>query len=724
MVQAIHFAGDIKALPFHPQDSLLAMATTRRNLILWDYARKTARVQSHPGDWYERLHWVGGHRLLALDEKGTLHVSGDNGDFTARSAHTILHDVKTVSVDEQGRRFLAVTCSGQAILQGIDEGNPVKLPMDDWKEHAAFLRGTSYAYTLSRKGDDWMLRLRDTASGKFVQALSRPDNHLKISKVLASKTTRGGRIVALNENGSINVWDLRSFSSYASLQPDGMTYLMEITAGGALFTAPAIGPFQTWPLYIENDVIAAEPAHATRLWGIGHSPEPVITKPREKVDECAKTAWTIARAPGQTAHEYECARNIAITACVRDTADWKSLRTLGVAEYRLGNFNNAISLLNTAMSLREAFPEEDPESRAFLSTVCLQGGNALLYPTAPIGDLLSAALGSGHGSLEMTYWGRPFFDEASGIRQWDGHSIHDVDIPEDLYFLAREKLPPKHVALFRIAPGHGGGWEEILPFGKYKIEEIAFSLPLRSITMMTDSGIREIWSIDSQSHEARLIWKSDSMPIEHLSWHPDRPLFYFALGESRDGFYSYGMMRADASWPLGRQSCPFLTTPGQEFNHLQISPNNQWVCFTHYPRNSWSFDLEIWIAELSRDGLAAFNPRQLTAFPEASNAPQFSPDSRHLYWILQRKNQDGNYCYALCSMTRDGTDKRILYEVQYPNSLYRLAVSDSGWLAVSLGKESGRDNNNRIVLLEPSTRRSFLLSHEDLDLFWPAFAGP
>jgi hypothetical protein len=98
-----------------------------------------------------------------------------------------------------------------------------------------------------------------------------------------------------------------------------------------------------------REAVLADPTMAE---GVRREALRLLSSHRDDVDRLNREAWSIARAPDHDPDEYERAVRVARAAVRLAPDDGDLLNTLGVAQYRAGDFESAVGTLERAVEAR------------------------------------------------------------------------------------------------------------------------------------------------------------------------------------------------------------------------------------------------------------------------------------------------------------------------------------------------------------------------------------
>ncbi|MFH2001035.1 MAG: WD40 repeat domain-containing protein, partial [Planctomycetota bacterium] len=738
-IQALHYKGDILSLAFDPEGGRLALANSKNELFLLDFNEGKLFVDETLKAWVEKIAWAKNGRFLTVDLRGALQIWEAAPGRMPRGAEEPAPKLQNAEFDPEEKRIFAVTRAGTAFIRTLDEKKrTVSLLHDAWIHQGGFLPGTGKAYTISQHGDDWKLCLWDPYTGAFQNELKRADKNVKALKIFAATGAGKEWLVASYEDNMIYVWDLKSMSPYITFKPEGpVRQMKQCKRDGWLVTVSEQGHGERWPLDLEQ-AVQKSALNAGILLG-----SPPLTRtnpsptPATSMAQVLDPSWKIACSQGNSIRDYQYAEEVSRSACKLSPSDWKCLRTYGAAEYRLGNWDEALALLEGAGALRAVqLVDKNPAIEIFITMANYQL-DAAKIDSDKFKDFQQQLLKSA-GTLDKET--ADLLVEAEKLILPSGNSAapyagtdQELDFQEALYFVAKETSVDQRTALFRFHPPSGKKWEKIFDFGRYKIEGIASNFDLSRLAfMVVDAKDKiEIWILEDQSLEAKCVCRTGWKTIENLALHSEGRKIYLSRGEKESGTFSFDICWIDAEGPPEQQPQKLLACPDLEFRCPHISPDRRWISFAHSEEPSWSFALEIWLARLSLSGDSVYEPLQLTSSPCASTHALFSPDNRFLFWTLQKQRFDGTMTDTLQRMEMDGSNTKTIVEKKEIESLQGLTLSRSGWMAYIVQPRNDKpkndpSGNNKTILefLDPQGLSRPPLSSEEWSLFSPAFVDP
>jgi hypothetical protein len=370
------------------------LATGREALTLWGSIAPVRSVAFSPD----------GARLASAGSDGRVRVWDLASGLEALALGGPLGSVWAVAFSPDGSRLAAGGRDGALRVWDLATGREALT----LRGHTGFVQSVAFSpdgARLASADSDGAVRVWDLATGQEVLTLR---GHTGFVQSVAFSPD-GARLASAGEDGSVRVWDASEITPESLTCDEArgwMSLLIKqaVTEAGfldqlardktrspdvhkaAMKLAPAFWAARIRRkaeaiiearfdrLLLREDVLASlqsEPVSETEVQAIclvlaGSWPEPVA--------QCNEAAWKLARPPDGSEADYRRGLRLAQTAC-RNEADtqfqyWIFLRSLGVAQYRLGQFNEVLVNLtrSDALSIRSTDGrQEKPVGLAFLT---------------------------------------------------------------------------------------------------------------------------------------------------------------------------------------------------------------------------------------------------------------------------------------------------------------------------------------------------------------------
>lgn len=224
-------------------------------------------------------------------------------------------------------------------------------------------------------------------------------------------------------------------------------------------------------------------------------------------------------------------------------------------------------------------------------------------------------------------------------------------------------------------------------------------------------------SLKGELLNTRCIWKSEKYELSALTWHPKKELIYLSMTQKQDvrKNKTYMICRVDTAGSADQKERLILGSTGKFFDLPRISPDGSRIAFVHCARSNHNYERELWMARLTEDGKAAYEPKRLTNDCLAEKGHAFRSDGKGLFRLYYE--EEVSYRLDGLSMNGNTSEPLIELEVSQNSRLRSPAASRSGVIAVSVS-EKGR---NTIWLVDENGRTVFTQPLESMCATWIAF---
>jgi len=223
----------------------------------------------------------------------------------------------------------------------------------------------------------------------------------------------------------------------------------------------------------------------------------------------------------------------------------------------------------------------------------------------------------------------------------------------------------------------------------YSIEGLRINRGRKLCFLRTDidKEINEIVVMDLQDpdYRTRCIFKSSDLQIYFPCWYPDGKRIFFNsyIKATYPGYSSIHWIceqKTESQNPIR-----ILGAPQEGLSQPVVSKDGKRICFIQKRDPENSFTNEVWIGDLVREGRAVSGIRRLTEDLMSDNGCCFGSDPETLYWISQqRQGLD-----SIIRMDLNSLEGEVIYRTHELGSrIGSLSLSDSGWLAFDLRKDS------------------------------------
>jgi WD40 repeat protein/tRNA A-37 threonylcarbamoyl transferase component Bud32 len=395
--KVLSFAGGdspVQCVAFSPDGRHLASGSQDRHVRVWDLANKEFRVLGAHGNYVVGVAFSPDGQLLASashDRTVKIWALKPRKDPLVVMEHIAALTCEALSPDGQ---LLAVGGEDQTVtVWNVSTGQEV-LSLKGHTDAVLSVAFTSNGRYLVSAGRDRTIKVWEVATGHEV--LSLKGHTLPVRSVCFSPD--GQRLASASEDQTVKVWETDTGKEVLSLK--GHTGAVNSVAfspdGQRLASAGADGTVQVWDATPPPPDRAAPPlrqreakAVVQQLFYTGLLKQEVLEHLRtdptlsdslrqaamdlagrgtEDPEQLNNTSWALVRQPGGEPADYKLARDRALRACELDLKNAMYLNTLGVAQYRLGEYENALQSLEEARHLNwDTLRLHHPGDLAFLA---------------------------------------------------------------------------------------------------------------------------------------------------------------------------------------------------------------------------------------------------------------------------------------------------------------------------------------------------------------------
>jgi WD40 repeat protein/serine/threonine protein kinase len=331
---------------YSPDGTRLASAGGDGTVRIWDLAggQEVRILKGHTGEVECLTYNADGTRLASCGEDGTVRV------WDAQSGGKLW----SVAVTPTGLAYVAYSADGAWLALACRDGRVRVLDAADgseirvFKGHTGWVSGVALSpdgTRLTSSGHDRTMRVWEAHLGRELRVFQ---GHAGWGSA-AAYSPDGWRVASGGFEGTIALADGRPWSPEQQLE-DEARGLAE-----GLFERPLL----------KADVLARLRSHKgisdtvrqRALEWAGHQ--------EDEAERFDRASWEVVRHPDATPAQYRLALGWAQTACKLAAGRGVYHTTAGVALYRLGRFPEALSQLNSAVTLKEGSPP--PIDLAFLA---------------------------------------------------------------------------------------------------------------------------------------------------------------------------------------------------------------------------------------------------------------------------------------------------------------------------------------------------------------------
>jgi TolB protein len=177
-------------------------------------------------------------------------------------------------------------------------------------------------------------------------------------------------------------------------------------------------------------------------------------------------------------------------------------------------------------------------------------------------------------------------------------------------------------------------------------------------------GTIDLWVMNADGASQRKIYDSGSAFLEGIAWHPDGEIIYLSRGYF-DGAGNVGLkvMALSASGPDTQSGIAVERLWDRHFSYsyAAVTADGGRVAFTHYEGYAMPFRNDVYVGELSPDGMSASHIEQLVDEEGGDVSPSWSPDGTAIAWAHETARNSGNY--DVWVMNSEGGEKRQVTSV-------------------------------------------------------------
>jgi WD40 repeat protein/serine/threonine protein kinase len=382
--------GKVYSVSFNPDGRWLASGGWDRTVRVWDAAtgKELLTLKGHTGEVWGVAFSPDGQRLASAGEDATVRVwdTATGEELLTLKGHT--GAVKGVAFSPDGRRLASASADQTVRVWDAASGQEL-LTLTG---HTGMVSAVSFSpdgRRLASAGDDATVRIWDAATGK--ELLTLKGHTGSVAGVVFSPD--GLRLASASADRTVRVWDVAtghelltlkghaSAVSSVAFSPDGRRLASAsldwtVRVWEALPVADAVWR-QRWlvrrvvaifeELGLSDEVLSA----VRKDPNLSEAEREVALQLAQRLGENAgqlnEVAWKVVKAQGAGKDAYARALSQAEAAVQVAPKDGNILNTLGVAQYRVGRYADALATLTESEVLNATKENSIPADLAFLA---------------------------------------------------------------------------------------------------------------------------------------------------------------------------------------------------------------------------------------------------------------------------------------------------------------------------------------------------------------------
>jgi WD40 repeat protein len=337
----------VHSVAFSPDGRRLASAGYEQTVRLWDAAsgQELRALKGHTSDVYSVAFSPDGRRLASAgyDQTVRLWDAASGQELRALKGHT--SSVHSVAFSPDGRRLASASRDGTVRLWDAASGQELRA----LKGHTSEVWSVAFSpdgRRLASASPDGTVRLWDAASGQELRALKGDTRGVHSVAFSADGTC----LACGCENGNIAIYDARPLTPQLRAEGEALVLLDDL---GAAY-------------HLQSEVLAAIP----RTTGLPDDVRELALRwaqqRRDDPEHLNDASWAIVCTADAPPEHYRQALHAAEAACRLEPGESTYLTTLGVAQYRVGRYRDALTTLTQAEPLNaERYGGSIPADLAF-----------------------------------------------------------------------------------------------------------------------------------------------------------------------------------------------------------------------------------------------------------------------------------------------------------------------------------------------------------------------
>jgi hypothetical protein len=320
--------GAVHSVAFSPDGTRLASGCNDRTVKLWHAAsgQELRTLTGHAGEVLSVAFSPDGTRLASADSDGTVKVwdPASGRHVSTLKGHTLA--VWSVAFSPDERRLASASRDGTVKLWDVASGQELRT----LKGHTGRVLSVAFSpdgTRLASAGEDRMVKIWDARP--LTPQVRAEQEALGLVELLFSKGLVKTQVLE-KLRGNRTISEAVRQKAFAFVDPcwNGVVYQQAVCWVDALFRKPILNPE------------AIESARINRALGekLRQKAAALSDRWRKDADLLNDASWAIVRTPGADASAYRLALRQAKHACRLAPDNSNILTTLGVAQYRVGQY--------------------------------------------------------------------------------------------------------------------------------------------------------------------------------------------------------------------------------------------------------------------------------------------------------------------------------------------------------------------------------------------------
>jgi WD40 repeat protein/serine/threonine protein kinase len=347
-------ADQVQAVAFAPDGGRIASASEDRTVKIWDAAtgQEIRTLRGHGAGVFSVAFSPDGRRLASDSWDSTVKLWDVATGREVRTFRLIVRGYidpcgNAIAFRPDGRWIAAASLDGRILVWDVETGQEVHALIGHIGPAIAVAFSPD-GRRIASTGEDGVIKLWDAETGDEVFSLK---GHRR-SVVGVAFSPDGNRIASASTDQTVKIWDA------SAPTPEIVTRRRALALVEPLFAK----------LLMREDVLASLRNNAALSEPV--RTQALILAERHPVDALRlnKASWSVARLPDAEAAAYRLALRQVEAACQQSPESGVFLNTLGVVQYRVGQYREAVATLTRADELNSvAYRGSIPADLAFLA---------------------------------------------------------------------------------------------------------------------------------------------------------------------------------------------------------------------------------------------------------------------------------------------------------------------------------------------------------------------